>query len=171
MGPDRAPDYLILATSLNYWRYAAIGAPGSSIRPLPMTWTWRRRRAADEFLVAGWWGDLGAHRAAVFIRGGESRVAIDRNEWPLDDSVVCQLQRRFRRSRLVLLHDGAAVAQCEYRTPRRPAQHWLDWPLDEQDYDFGSFITAMVQRRKKEPPLEAIWPFTRRLRFDPPASA
>ncbi len=159
---------LILATSLNYWRYAALGSPGSGIRPLPASWTALRVMAGDEFVVSGWWGSLGPRRAAVFVRDGGIRVAFEREEWPLDEALTCQLRQSRKQTRFRLLREGEIVASCEYPTPRRPRSHWLDWPLDPEDWDFGRFIGRMIERRLEEPRLETVWPFTRRLRGPEP---
>jgi hypothetical protein len=54
-----------------------------------------------------------------------------------------------------LEHQGNPVASCEYRTPGQPRQHWLEWPLDREDWDFGWFIARMIERQLEEPSLEA----------------
>jgi hypothetical protein len=162
---------LILATSLNHWRYAAIGAPGSAIRRLSYGWTLRRVASGDVFFVSGLWGTLGRRRAAVFIREGQPRVAVERHEWPLDASMTCRLARDGVRTRLELVQNGRVVSSVTYYTPRRPWQHWLEWPLDEEDYDFGSFIAKMIERQNEDPLLIDIWPFSRRLRGAEPTAA
>jgi hypothetical protein len=155
----------VLATSLNYWRYAALGTPGSPIRVLSYGWTLRRIVEGRPFVVSGWWGRLGPQRAAVFVREGELRVAVDRLEWPVDEATSCRLGRDADRTKLELLRNGRVVASARYPTPRQPRQHWTDWPLDEEDYDFGRFIAAMIDRRDDVPD---GWPFARALRGSKP---
>ena len=115
------------------------------------------------FAIAGVWGRLGSVRAAVFVREGDVRLAVDRDEWSLDDRLQASLERHGRETTLRIAHDEAIVACLTYRTPRTPSRHWSDWPLDVEDYDFGAFIVRMMVRRVEEPELTTVWPFSRSL--------
>jgi hypothetical protein len=159
----RAEPAILLATSLNYWRYARLTAPEAEVEVLPKAWTRERRgRSID---VAGWWGRIGTDRAAVFARGGELHLHVGQREWTLDPSWRASHECGRWARRLIVSSEGGLVVARRHRRPARSVFHLYDNWADEGDYDFGAFIAQIVERATtgSEPKLLDVWPFRREL--------